>query len=175
MELGERVCLPNGAPHCDLCPVGSACRARAQNALDRIPMRAPKKSRRIQQKTVFLLCCDRRVAVCKRPPKGLLAGLWEFPNTDKVMSETEAFAFLSDRRCSVKAVKHAADAVHIFTHIEWHMRGYFVLCDAIPDTWNGTPLRLISSHDMEADYALPTALRTFVRALNEANFHFDNY
>ena len=90
MELGATVCVPNGPPQCERCPVAAHCLARERGTALQLPVRAPKKARRVEDRTVFVLCRDNRTALRKRPGRGLLAGLWEFPNTEGTLSETEA-------------------------------------------------------------------------------------
>ena len=83
MELGATVCLPNGAPLCENCPVRELCLARAEDAAAEIPVKTPKKARRVEERTVYLLFYRGRVALRRRPERGLLAGLWEYPNLEK--------------------------------------------------------------------------------------------
>ena len=45
-------------------------------------MRAPKKEKRREEKTVFLLLGPEGVALRQRPDTGLLAGLWEYPHVN---------------------------------------------------------------------------------------------
>jgi len=80
MELGATVCLPNGAPLCDTCPARSFCTARLENRVDMLPVKTKKKARRVEERTVWLIFHEGRVALRRRPAKGLLAGLWEYPN-----------------------------------------------------------------------------------------------
>lgn len=47
MELGAMVCIPNGAPKCDVCPWKELCRARAQGITGEFPKKAGKKPRSI--------------------------------------------------------------------------------------------------------------------------------
>lgn len=175
MELGERVCLPNGVPLCDQCPLGLFCRARAANLTDRIPVRAPKKPRRIEARTVFLLVSNGRVALIKRPPTGLLAGLWEFPTLVGEQTKAEAEHYLRDLGLSVSCLSPCVSAVHIFTHIEWHMKSYLAVCGELPDLWESTPVRAVTLDELRANYAVGTAHRAFVQALeNEAKQYIDN-
>ena len=169
MELGERVCLPNGEPRCDECPLGFACRARAKGLTGQIPVRSPKKPRRIEMRTVFILVSDGRVALVKRPSSGLLAGLWELPSVATSMDEPQAAAHLKASGARVRRLEQTIDAVHIFTHIEWHMQGYIAVCGEQLGAWDGRPLIWVTPDELKADYALPTAYRTYLRMLNTLN------
>ena len=80
MDLGAMVCLPNGAPLCQQCPAEAFCQARKQGRTKDLPVRPAKKPRRVEERVVFLLFRGGKVALRRRPGKGLLAGLWEYPN-----------------------------------------------------------------------------------------------
>ena len=80
MELGATVCLPNGAPLCERCPAAAFCRAFQEGRTGELPVKAAKKARRLEARTVYLLFYENHVALRRRPDKGLLAGLWEYPN-----------------------------------------------------------------------------------------------
>ena len=77
MELGALVCLPNGVPLCEQCPLGTLCRARAAGTALSLPQKTPPKARRITPVTVVLVLNEGRVLLQQRPAKGLLAGLWQ--------------------------------------------------------------------------------------------------
>ena len=83
-----------------------------------------KKPRRVEEKTVFLLVRDGKIALRKRPKTGLLAGLWEFPNVEGTLDETAAGAAVEAMGLSVIDWQSRLTAKHIFTHVEWHMTGY---------------------------------------------------
>ena len=55
MELGATVCLPNGAPLCGSCPMAGLCRAGASGRWRELPCRLPKRTRRVEDYTVFIL------------------------------------------------------------------------------------------------------------------------
>ena len=80
MELGATVCLPNGAPLCDLCPARAFCTARLTGRTGQLPVKAAKKARRVEERTVFLIFHETGWPRRRRPGRGLLAGLWEYPN-----------------------------------------------------------------------------------------------
>ena len=124
MELGATVCGPNGAPKCDMCPVRDLCLGRIRGTVELLPVKKTKKDRKVEQKTVFVLLRDGRVALHKRGGNGLLANLWEFPNVEGTLGEAAAPAAVSDWGLISKAWKNKLTAKHIFTHVEWHMTGY---------------------------------------------------
>ena len=124
MELGATVCVPNGPPKCLLCPVRDLCLGRARGTAESLPVKAPKKSRRVEDKTVFLLLRDGRAALRKRPASGLLAGLWEFPNVESALDEPAAARAVRAWGLEPLAWKRRLTAKHIFSHVEWHMTGY---------------------------------------------------
>ncbi len=54
MELGALVCVPNGAPLCEQCPLASLCEARRAGTALELPHKAAPKARRIEPVTVVL-------------------------------------------------------------------------------------------------------------------------
>ncbi|MBE6666289.1 MAG: A/G-specific adenine glycosylase [Ruminococcaceae bacterium] len=162
MELGESVCIPNGQPKCGICPLSAFCSAKAENLTDSIPFKSPKKPRKQEPKTVFLLSCRGNYAICQRPETGLLAKLWEFPNAQGKLSEEEAIRHLSSLDLSPVGITPCGDAVHIFTHIEWHMTGYAAECLYPSErfVWK-------SAEEILSDYAIPSAFRAYVSCIKK--------
>ena len=160
MELGETVCLPNTAPKCDGCPLNTMCRASLDGEVDQYPVKSPPKERRIEQRTVLLLRCDDKYAVHKREGKGLLAGLWEFPNLDGRLDEDQACEAVHAIGGEVLSIKLCGEAKHVFTHVEWHMRGFLVeLGTELPGFFWKTP------EEIGRDCPIPTALRYYQKKL----------
>ncbi len=156
MELGATVCIPNGKPCCDVCPCAAFCRANAQGNAAALPARLPKKGRRIEDKTVLILSCDGRYALVKRPKTGLLAGLWQFPELPGILELPQALQALENMGSPVREIYRQADKKHIFTHIEWNMRGFYL------EVTNQSPqFTWLTPQEIEADAALPTAFRQF--------------
>lgn len=159
MELGETICLPNTEPRCLGCPVCDHCQAFASRTTDQYPVKSGKKSRRIEERTVLLLKCGNQYALRKRPDSGILAGMWEFPNTDGHCSGKEAVEMCRVSG-TVTEIRPVGTAKHIFSHIEWHMIGYEVLVD----TKDGT-LTWAAADEIRSDYAVPTSFRYFTGLL----------
>lgn len=162
MELGEVLCLPGGEARCESCPVREFCRAHAAGEVSRYPVKAPKKGRRQEKRTVLLLRCGDKYALRRRPNHGLLAGLWEFPNVEDWLTAAEAAAWVKGQGSAVFSCAPCGEARHIFTHLEWHMRGYDVSCEReIPGFEWMTPAQIGEG------FPIPTALRAFQRRMEE--------
>ena len=129
MELGALICVPNGQPHCEDCPWKDLCIAKEKGLTDLLPVKKKAKARRIEERTVFLIQDGDRVAIHKRPSKGLLAGLYEFPNHEGHFSEKETLDFVRSMGFSPLRIRRLADSVHIFSHVEWHMIAYYLLVE----------------------------------------------
>lgn len=134
MELGATVCVPNGPPKCVECPAAPFCLGRRRNTAALLPVKAPKKARKVEEKTVFLLQNpDGRIALQKRPDTGLLAGLWEFPNLPGSLDPDTAEQALSHWGLTARDWRKRLAAKHIFTHVEWRMTGYSLLVSGSGD------------------------------------------
>ena len=129
MDLGATVCLPNGAPLCEKCPARAFCAAYQNDMTDVLPVRAAKKPRRVEERTVFLLVRDGRLALRKRPAKGLLAGLWELPNVPGNLDEAGAAITLAQWGLTARTLTPVGAAKHIFSHVEWDMHGYLAAAE----------------------------------------------
>ena len=160
MELGAIICLPNGEPLCGACPLQAECRSRQNGTYGELPIRPQKKQRKIQQKTVFLLTCQGKIALRKREEKGLLAGLWEFPNVSGFLTKDEMVDQLAEWQLGLVKMGKKKKAKHIFTHIEWQMIGYRLECETENQlfTW-------LSWQDLQGQMALSTAFKPFFTLL----------
>ena len=147
MELGALVCLPNGAPLCEKCPAAAFCAAFRTGCTDKLPVKAPRKTRRVEQRDVFLIFYEKRAALRRRPPRGLLAGLWEFPCEPAPAS------------CPVRGMEYGSHTGrHIFTHVEWHMTGRVILAmdGDLPEGWVWADKK-----ELARTYAVPNAFSDF--------------
>ena len=130
MELGATVCLPNGAPRCEVCPWGDICEARKQNRIAELPVKKKAKARRMEEKTVLIIKDGEKLALHKRPVKGLLAGLYELPNVEGYLTENEIIEYIKEKGFEPIRIQPVCEAKHIFSHVEWHMKGYVVFLQA---------------------------------------------
>lgn len=152
MELGATVCLPNGAPKCEICPVRKYCEAYRRGATLVYPVKAEKKPRTQEHLNVFFCTDGNKVAIHKRPQKGLLSGLWELPNTNEEIAMPAALQQFGIFQAEITPMKNRK---HIFTHVEWHMNCYFVTVSDKTET----DLLWLSVAEAEKSFALPSAFR----------------
>ena len=156
MELGATVCGPNRRPDCENCPCRDFCLARLRGTAEKLPVKSPKKGRRQEDLTVFILRCGDRFALEKRPDSGLLAGLWQFPNVRGTLDASEAVAWASDQGLKPRDLRRISEKKHIFTHIQWNMTGIYLEVEAMPDCF-----RWFTDGQISEEAALPTAFRQF--------------
>ena len=150
MDLGAMVCLPNGAPLCDKCPARDFCTAHREGRTGELPVKAPKKPRRVEVRTVWLIFYQDRVALRRRPDRGLLAGLWEYPNEPGEGSIPPAWGV------TARESRAAGRGRHIFTHVEWQLAFQTVEADGpdLPPGWVWADLE-----QLRGRYAVPNAFR----------------
>lgn len=167
MDIGATICLPNGQPLCQKCPLTSWCSAYQNgNPMD-YPLKPPKKTRRLEQKTVFLLFSGQEIALEKRSRNGVLAGMWQFPMVEGRLGQEQVTAWLQQHNLSYSQLRTGPTAKHIFSHLEWEMISWQVKLDE----W-----RVCESSSSEFEWikatgvdeiALPTAFRRFRTYIRE--------
>lgn len=162
IELGALVCVPNGEPKCTECPVAHLCEARKQGMIAEIPVKSKGKARKMEDKTVLIFKDGEKLAIQKRPSKGLLAGLYEFPNQEGHLTMEEVTAYSKKIGLMPVRIKKLEDAKHIFSHIEWHMSGYEIIVDELEKT-NEKAFLFIHPEEIEKKYSIPSAFEAYTR------------
>lgn len=149
MELGATVCLPNGTPRCPVCPWQKSCLAHQQgNPLD-YPKKEKSKPRPIYHYHLWMMEHQGRFALVRRPEKGVLAGMWQFPLTTMEEGEEPPIHGV------VIQLQAEGEYRHIFSHMEWILHVKRVCFDTIesnPFTWK-------TINDIQETIALPTAFQ----------------
>ena len=165
MELGAMVCLPNGTPKCQKCPLAEICLAREHDTWQQFPVREAKKSRKAEKKTVFMLLCGERIAVRKRKEKGLLSGMWEFPNVPGELQEQQAADVAAEWDTAPEQLKMCSHYTHIFSHVEWRMTAYYMTCRQMSRKFHW-----VTMEELESSIAIPSAFREFLEKAGEVWF-----
>ena len=153
MDLGAAVCTPKN-PKCGLCPISGHCRAYAEGDPEAFPRKLPPLSKQEEQWTIVIARRNGRILVRKRPPKGLLAGMYVFPmleghpSADEIPAQLESQGF-----CGVRYMRSLPESKHVFTHRIWRMKGAMVEIESAPSDW----LEI----DSLTDFAIPSAIRVY--------------
>ena len=164
MELGAMVCIPNGEPRCRECPWEDICMAHKQGTELQFPVKTRKKPRTIEKKTILIIRDENKAALRKRPDKGLLAGMYEFPNMEGHLSEKEVLKWLKERGLSVLRIEPLTESKHIFTHKEWHMIGYSVRVDELERGEDLTDFIFVDQRQAKEKYPIPSAFSAYLKA-----------
>lgn len=180
MELGALVCVPNGAPKCEVCPWNEICLAYLQGLTDEIPVKQARKARKIAHKTVLILRRGNTCGIVKREEEGLLSGLYGFPMTEGALSEAEVREEVGKMGLEAERIVPLKPGKHVFSHVEWHMQAYEVTvaesmistndcAEKEADLSEGLKkaaqneqrpaLIFVGKEELETGYALPAAFR----------------
>ena len=169
MEIGACVCIPNGAPHCEECPLQQICLAYADGTQLQYPNKAKAKERTVEEKTILIIRDAELAALHKRPAKGLLAGMYEFPSMKGYHTAEEVKEYLAENGLQVLRIQPLEDAKHIFSHREWHMKGYLIRVDELAPKREGPDSAdwiYIEPSETREKYPIPSAFAVYAKGLN---------
>ena len=160
MELGALVCLPNGAPKCEVCPLAAQCKGRAAGRAEQLPVKTAKPEKTLVPVTATLITGPQGVLLQRRPSKGLLAGLWQplaFEGT--AMTQPELDAALRAIGLCVQWQAPLQSTRHVFTHRIWQISGFCgTAAGPAPEdcVW-------ASRAELNGEYAVPSAFAGIMR------------
>ena len=157
MELGETICIPNGTPKCDICPLKEKCLSHFHHREDSIPRKVIKKEKEVENYTVFLLKYHDFYAIQKRN-SGLLKNMWEFPNTIGNLSIDEVKSVIPN----IISIKPSIANTHIFTHKKWIMSSYLIEVSKKDKDY-----QWVLIDNLYSQYAIPTAFKSFLKELKK--------
>ena len=154
MGLGAMVCTPRN-PKCERCPVRELCLAHRNGMEEKLPVKPEKLQRRVEKRAVVLVFDDKGRVYVRKRGKGLLEGLWEFPNYENARTKEDVRQCLLEEGIEAECMEQLPKAKHVFTHIEWHMTGYAFKARNTPEN-----LQFFGSEDMNA-LTIPSAFRVY--------------
>lgn len=167
MELGAVVCIPNGMAKCSECPLSKICQAHRTERVTEFPVKAKKNPRTVEKKTVLIIKDENRAAIHKRPGKGLLAGLYEFPSLEGHKTKEQVIKALKEWGLNPIFIQSLEPSKHIFSHKEWHMKGYAVRVDELmPVDGKEKGLLFVEPKETEEKYPIPSAFAAYTKYLN---------
>lgn len=127
------------------------------------PVKKTKKERKLEQRTIFVIECQGKYMIRKRPEKGLLAGMWELPGQEQHMSLEEIRDWTAEWDLSGD-IQLLGRAKHIFSHVEWHMLGYGIHLREIPDQLQAEGI-FCDVQTLREQYSIPTAFAYYLQSL----------
>ena len=125
-----------------------------------LPVKTKAKARRIEKRTIFIFQDGEKIAIRKRPAKGLLAGLYELPGRDGHLSEEEALAFCRQIGLAPIRIQALGAAKHIFSHVEWHMKGYEIRVDELEKNCSKEMI-FAKEEVLKETYSIPSAFEAY--------------
>lgn len=127
MDLGATVCIPK-APRCEECPLLKSCCAKDKGMQQKLPIKKKKVPPVPVEVVAGVLQDGELFLLRKRPKKGLLAGMWEFPAIEIPVGENsmEVFqrGFLCETGQEIQMAKLLFQCIHIFSHRRWDISFY---------------------------------------------------
>ena len=151
-------------PLCEKCPLAKSCKMAGKQEVLAYPVKKKKKARKIEEKTIFLLEYQGKYLLQKRPDKGLLAGLWEFPSQEGKLSLEEVKKQLHAMHAKAETIDMLGSAKHIFSHIEWHMLGYRICFDTIEQDFL-EDFTAVTKEQIETEYSIPSAFAAYLSCI----------
>ena len=119
MELGATVCTPR-APRCVACPAARFCDARAAGDAEALPVKAKRRAPLPMRGAAALLLRGGKALAVRRPPHGLLGGLWDLPGGELAEGESAqaglARALGEGVGLRAARVRRIGAVEHVFTH-----------------------------------------------------------
>ena len=128
MDLGSLICTPR-SPRCTACPLSSSCSAFLLGKQEDFPRKKEKKDTPVEEHTILKIFIDGKILVRKRPPEGLLAGLYELIDLPGNLTDKDVRTWLKENLFPAKStctpdIRPIGKSRHVFSHLRWNMMGY---------------------------------------------------
>ena len=163
MDLGASICLPKN-PRCLLCPLMEICEARINGTQEQRPVLKPKKETPHYVHAAGVIVEDGKVLLAKRPSKGLLGGMWEFPNGRVDGEPAEGLESVLEAEYKLKVQRNEAlgTVQHAYTH--FRVTVYAFRCELLSRSENES-LKWVGLEELE-DYPMGKVDRQIARILH---------
>lgn len=154
MDLGAAICTPRN-PQCHVCPIAFGCVARELGRQTDFPVKAAKKAKPSRTGTAYWIESEGKVALIRRPDKGMLGGMRALPSDDwdrKLPTIPDAVAALPNISLGL--------VTHVFTHFNLSLSIVAVdgnSCQA-PVTWEWWPIEELDKAGLPTLFAKGAAL-----------------
>jgi A/G-specific adenine glycosylase len=129
MDLGAQVCTPR-QPKCNACPLRAECAAYALGVQEQRPVKSKAAKNPLRRYAAAIVRNNDKVLVIQRPERGLLAGMWEFPNVE--LGEGKRVKIVLQRdlksRFGIKETigLRIGEYEHVYSHFDAHLQAFEV-------------------------------------------------
>ncbi len=168
MDLGAVICTPR-RPACGECPLGDACRARKLQIQESLPVRRPRKPLPHHDIAAGVIWRGAQILIARRPPTGLLGGLWEFPGGKREPNESLEECLVREVReelgIDIEADQLLSTVRHAYTHFRITLHAFH--CRYIsgePQSIGCTAWKWVTPQQLD-QYAFPAANRAIIESL----------
>jgi len=172
MDLGATICTPR-QPACAQCPVSKGCRARQLSIQESLPVRRPSKPLPHHDIAAGVIWRGERILIARRPLRGLLGGLWEFPGGKREPGESLEECLVREVReelgIEIKVDQLLTTVKHAYTHFRITLHAYH--CHYVsgePQNIGCTAWKWVTPKELDG-YAFPAANRTIIQTLRTPN------
>jgi len=160
MDIGATLCTRT-RPRCDRCPLADDCVARREARIHDLPTPRPRKPLPQRTATLLLLQRDDEILLEQRPPLGIWAGLWSFPEVpdgnDVVAHVARSFEAACASLCALPPL------VHTFTHFGLTMHPVAVVIADWPNR-AAAPGAAWFTREAALAAAIPAPIRKLLRS-----------
>ncbi len=158
MEVGALVCIPNGAPKCEICPLSKDCVARAKNLIDVIPPKKKKTLQKVEPRTVVVIEYQGKIGLRQRLDTGLLASMYELFHVEGHFDAKD----IVEQFSNIVSIDSLAPHQHVYSHLIWQMIGYHIVVNQPVEG-----MTFVSMDDVLTIYAIPNAFWPFLQQLKQ--------
>ena len=170
MDLGASICLPS-KPRCNECPVAEFCVAFHRGVQEKRPVKKPRKAIPHLTVTAGVLRQEGQVLLAKRPSRGLLGGLWEFPGgtmeeSDESLEACLEREILEELGIHIKVGAAFGKFKHAYTHFKITLHAFLCIpaLGETPQPLESDGLEWVTLPDLE-DYPMGKVDRLIARKL----------
>ncbi|MBI4715432.1 MAG: NUDIX domain-containing protein, partial [Nitrospirae bacterium] len=166
MDLGATVCTPK-RPDCSVCCLNELCQAYREGIAETVPAKSPAKKIPHHTVAVGVIWKNGKILITRRPEKGLLGGLWEFPGGKQKEGETPEEAVVREIREELNLSVSVEDLIRVVRHAYTHFK---ITLHAFHCRYQGgrikteLPYRWISPDELNHHH-FPSANRKIIEAL----------
>lgn len=164
MELGATVCLPKNAK-CSLCPVKTFCTSYKKGLVDQIPLKSKAAPKHKRFHVAGIVKNGPNICIARKSPKGLLAGMWEFPVLELSAAQFKnGYSKLFEQKYKINGeLKTTSQEMnHIYSHINLtYKAAIFLLNNKIIEKNGYQDLKWISIDEIN-NYAVHNAHKKII-------------